>query len=49
MKIGGQLGIIKYYGDLSQFYPFLKIGEIVGVGQHTTSGFGRYSLIPPEK
>ena len=49
LKIGGQLGIIRYNGEMDRFYPFLKMGEIVGVGQHTTSGFGRYSLIPPEK
>ncbi|VAX33713.1 hypothetical protein MNBD_NITROSPIRAE03-512 [hydrothermal vent metagenome] len=45
LKIGGQLGIIMYNGDTGPFYPYLKLGEIVGVGQHTTSGFGRYRLI----
>ncbi len=45
MKIGGQLGIIVYNGDMSPFKPYLELGEIVGVGQHTTSGFGRYRLI----
>lgn len=44
LKIGGQLGIIMYNGDMAPFYPYLKLGEIVGVGQHTTSGFGRYRL-----
>jgi len=44
LKIGGLLGIIRYNGEISQFYPFMKIGEVVGVGQHTTSGFGRYRL-----
>ncbi|MBE0426918.1 MAG: CRISPR system precrRNA processing endoribonuclease RAMP protein Cas6 [Nitrospirae bacterium] len=49
MKIGGQLGIIKLQGDLTPFYPYLKIGEFIGVGQNTTSGFGRYRLLPSEK
>jgi len=44
MKIGGLLGIIRYNGDMNHFYPYMKIGEVVGVGQHTTSGFGRYRL-----
>ncbi|MEC4685193.1 MAG: CRISPR system precrRNA processing endoribonuclease RAMP protein Cas6 [Nitrospirota bacterium] len=49
LKIGGQLGIIRYNGEIGRFYPFLKLGEVLGVGQHTTSGFGRYRLMPPEK
>ncbi len=44
-KIGGQLGVIKLNGDLSSFYPYLKFGELIGVGYHTTSGFGRYKVI----
>jgi len=44
LKIGGLLGIIRYNEEISQFYLFMKIGEVVGVEQHTTSGFGRYRL-----
>ncbi|MBI4687721.1 MAG: CRISPR system precrRNA processing endoribonuclease RAMP protein Cas6 [Nitrospirae bacterium] len=46
MKIGGLIGLIKLSGDLSPFYPYLKIGEVIGVGQNTTSGFGRYKIMP---
>jgi CRISPR/Cas system endoribonuclease Cas6 (RAMP superfamily) len=49
LKIGGQLGIIRYNGEIARFYPSLKLGEVLGAGQHTTSGFGRYRLMPPEK
>ncbi len=49
LKIGGQIGILRYEGEVERFYPFLKLGEMVGAGQHTTSGFGRYRLMPPEK
>jgi len=45
IKIGGQLGLIKLNGDLKPFYPYLKLGEFIGVGQNTTSGFGRYKII----
>jgi len=49
LKMGGLRGFIMISGDISPFFPFLKIGEVIGVGQHTTSGFGRYKMIPPEK
>ena len=49
MKIGGQMGLVIYSGDLTPFYSYLKIGEVIGAGQHTTSGFGRYKIIPSEK
>lgn len=45
LKIGGLRGFIMISGNISTFYPFLRIGETVGVGQHTTSGFGRYKII----
>ncbi len=44
LKIGGQIGIIRYNGEIGRFYPYLKMGEVLGVGQHTTSGFGRYRI-----
>lgn len=44
LKIGGQLGIIRCNGNIGPLSPYLKLGEIVGVGQHTTSGFGRYRM-----
>ncbi|HEQ78439.1 MAG TPA: CRISPR system precrRNA processing endoribonuclease RAMP protein Cas6 [Euryarchaeota archaeon] len=36
---------IRYNGETGRFYPSIKTGEVLGVGQHTTSGFGRYRLI----
>lgn len=44
-KIGGVLGEIIFKGDLKVFYPYLKIGEVIHAGLHTTSGFGRYRII----
>ncbi len=49
MKIGGQIGMMELKGEIKPFYPFLRLGEIIGVGLNTTSGFGRYRLLPPEK
>ncbi|MCI4626029.1 MAG: CRISPR system precrRNA processing endoribonuclease RAMP protein Cas6 [Candidatus Magnetoovum sp. WYHC-5] len=43
-KIGGHQGTLYLKGDLVRLYPFLKLGELVGVGQNTTSGFGRYKI-----
>lgn len=44
-KMGGQMGLLAAKGDLSLLYPFLKLGEIVGVGSDTTIGFGRYKVL----
>lgn len=44
IKVGGLDGIIMLKGQLEAFYPFLKIGEYIGVGSNTTSGYGRYKL-----
>lgn len=44
MKVGGQTGYLEISGDIESIYPYLKIGDVTGVGQYTTSGFGRYRL-----
>ncbi len=44
-KIGGIIGSIVFTGMLNGFYPYLKIGEVLHAGLHTTSGFGRYRII----
>ena len=44
MKMGGQRGIFVLSGEIKPFSPYLKFGEIIGAGQHTTSGFGRYTI-----
>ncbi|MFQ3574596.1 MAG: CRISPR system precrRNA processing endoribonuclease RAMP protein Cas6, partial [Thermodesulfovibrionales bacterium] len=45
LKIGGIIGSIVFSGMLKDFYPYLKIGEVLHAGLHTTSGFGRYRII----
>lgn len=45
LKIGGVIGSLVFTGALEDFYDFLKIGEVIHAGLHTTSGFGRYRII----
>lgn len=44
MKVGGIGGLVMLSGNLSALYPFLKAGEMLGVGSNTVSGYGRYRL-----
>jgi len=44
MKIGGVVGEVVYRGQLHEFYPFLKAGELLSVGRSISFGFGRYEL-----
>lgn len=38
--IGGFIGEAEYAGDLTEFYPYLKLAEWTGVGRHTVWGKG---------
>ena len=44
MKFGGLLGSITFSGNLAPFLPYLRLGEVMHLGQATTFGLGRYSL-----
>jgi len=48
MKLGGLKGSITFRGDLRPFLPYLRLGELVNLGQGTTFGLGRYRLIETE-
>jgi len=45
MKMGGVVGKIEYEGNLTEFLPLLKLGEIVHIGKGTAFGLGRYKLL----
>jgi CRISPR-associated endoribonuclease Cas6 len=44
IMLGGLVGEMGYRGNISLFYPYLKISEITGVGKNTTFGFGRIKV-----
>ncbi|MCS7250328.1 MAG: CRISPR system precrRNA processing endoribonuclease RAMP protein Cas6 [candidate division WOR-3 bacterium] len=44
IKMEGLIGEAIYQGNLSQFIPYLKIGEKLHIGKGTTFGLGKYQL-----
>lgn len=46
MKLGGLIGTATFEGDLQEFWPLLRLGEVVHAGKGSTFGLGRYSTNP---
>ena len=44
MKMGGLVGRIDFEGDLGEFMPLLRIGEVIHAGKGTSFGLGRYVI-----
>lgn len=44
MKMGGVVGRMVFKGDLREFMPLLRLGEIVHAGKGTAFGFGKYEI-----
>lgn len=44
IRMEGLIGEAIYQGNLSQFIPYLKIGEKIHIGKGTSFGFGKYRL-----
>jgi len=44
VPMGGFTGMIVWQGDLSQFWPWLVLGELVHVGSAATFGLGQYRI-----
>ena len=50
MKFGGLMGAITFTGHLGLFMPYLRLAEIINLGQATTFGLGRIAWsLPPLK
>ena len=41
LRLGGFLGDIIYKGDITDFWPILRLGEIIHIGKNTSFGLGR--------
>jgi len=48
MRLGGFLGQIVFQGDLTEFMPFVKLGEYIHVGKGTSFGLGKYRITDTE-
>lgn len=44
MKMGGFIGNVIFEGDLTEFMPFIELGEILHAGKGTSFGLGRYRI-----
>ncbi|MCM8762553.1 MAG: CRISPR system precrRNA processing endoribonuclease RAMP protein Cas6 [Candidatus Omnitrophica bacterium] len=44
MRLGGFTGTITYKGNLKEFLPFIKLGEIIHIGKNTSFGLGKYII-----
>ncbi|MGA1823090.1 MAG: CRISPR system precrRNA processing endoribonuclease RAMP protein Cas6 [bacterium] len=44
MLMGGIVGYVVYQGNLNEFYPLLRICEIIHLGKQTTFGLGKIAL-----
>jgi len=45
MKMGGVMGEITYEGDLSPFWPYIRLGQYVHVGKGSSFGLGKYEVV----
>jgi hypothetical protein len=48
IKMGGVVGRIEFSGDLGEFLPYLRQGEMVHVGKGTAFGLGWYEVVVAE-
>ncbi len=46
MKLGGFVGEVEFEGDLTEFMPYLRLGEVVHIGKATSFGLGKYVITP---
>lgn len=44
VRLGGCLGDVSYRGEITAFWPILRLGEILHIGKNTSFGLGRILL-----
>lgn len=47
MMLGGFVGRMTFDGKLTEFMPYLRLGEIVHIGKATSFGLGKYVITQP--
>lgn len=45
MRLGGYIGEIEYKGEIGNFMPLIRSGELLHVGKATSFGMGKYIII----
>lgn len=45
INLGGTVGTATYKGQLSEFMPLLRIGELIHLGKGTVFGMGKYEIL----
>jgi hypothetical protein len=48
MLLGGLVGKITFTGELTEFYPYIKMGEYIHAGKNTGFGLGKYRITGQE-
>ncbi len=44
MQLGGLMGRIVFEGDITEFMPYLRLGEELHIGKNTSFGLGKYVI-----
>ena len=44
MMLGGFIGEMEFEGDVTEFLPFLRFGELVHIGKATSFGLGKFKI-----
>lgn len=44
MQLGGLIGKIAFEGNITEFMPFVRLGEVLHIGKNTSFGLGKYII-----
>lgn len=45
LSTGGMIGKITYVGDLDEYYPYIKFGQLLHIGKGCVMGLGKYEVV----
>ena len=49
IKLGGFAGRITFSGELTEFMPFIRLGEYIHIGKGTSFGLGKYEVVKGDR